>query len=170
MDFATAVESLAYDQAARASLGDVVSPGKTMNTGMVTLNGVSVIDPSELTWGLQDVSAPDAGRDEAVRMHKLRIGQLRKYELAWNGIDPANAAIILQAINAQEEFPCTLHDAMTNTMQTRIYYVGDRSAPFKQWMPDRIDGKVYSKISFNLIEVFPDSNLGEPAADVCPIT
>ena len=43
----------------------------TKNTGMVTLNGVSVIDPSEMTWGLQDVSASDAGRDEAIRMHKM---------------------------------------------------------------------------------------------------
>ena len=128
----------------------------TKNTGMVTLNGVSVIDPSELTWSLQDVSASDAGRDERIKMHKLRVGQLRTYQLAWNMIDPENAAIILQAINQKEEFYCTLHDVMTNKMETRLYYVGDRTAPFKMWT-DRADGKIYSKLSFTLIEVIPDS-------------
>ena len=128
----------------------------TKNTGMVTLNGVSVIDPSEMTWGLQDVSASDAGRDEAIRMHKMRVGQLRTYQLSWNMIDPENAAKILQAVNEKEEFYCTLHDAMTNSMRTGLYYVGDRTAPFKMWT-DRANGKIYSKISFTIIEVLPDS-------------
>lgn len=131
---------------------------KELNTGMLILNGVSVIDPSEMTWGLQDVSASDAGRDESIRMHKLRVGQLRTYQLAWNMIDPENAAIILQAINMHDEFHCTMHDVMTNQMRRGLYYVGDRTAPFKQWMPDRADGKVYSKLSFTLIEVYPDSD------------
>ena len=131
---------------------------KELNTGMLILNGVSVIDPSEMTWGLQDVSASDEGRDESIRMHKLRVGQLRTYQLAWNMIDPENAAIILQAINMNDEFYCTMHDVMTNQMRRGLYYVGDRTAPFKQWMPDRDDGKVYSKLSFTLIEVYPDSD------------
>lgn len=131
---------------------------KELNTGMLILNGVSVIDPSEMTWGLQDVSASDAGRDESIRMHKLRVGQLRTYQLAWNMIDPENAAIILQAINMNDEFYCTMHDVMTNQMRRGLYYVGDRTAPFKQWIPDRADGKVYSKLSFTLIEVYPDSD------------
>lgn len=132
---------------------------KTLNTGMVTLNGVSVIDPSSLTWGLQDVSASDAGRDEAVRMHKMIVGQLRTYDIGWNMIDPANASIILKAINEKENFYCTLPDTMENEMQTRLYYVGDRTALFQQWIPDRKDGKLYSKLSFRLVEVKPDSNI-----------
>lgn len=128
-----------------------------LNTGMVTLNGVSVIDPSELSWSLQDISASDAGRNEALEMKKMRVGQIRTYQLTWNMIDPENAAIILQAINSDEVFPCILHDVMENAMQTRRYYVGDRTAPFKQWR-DGTDGKLYSKLSFTLIEEKPDSN------------
>ena len=131
---------------------------KTLKTGMVTLNGVAVIDPSELTWNLQDVSAADAGRNEAIEMKKMRVGQLRTYQLTWNMIDPENASIILKAINEKDNFKCKLHDVMDNEMQERLYYVGDRSAPFKQWIPDRTDGKIYSKLSFTLIEVMPDSN------------
>lgn len=128
-----------------------------LNTGMVTLNGVSVIDPSELSWSLQDISASDAGRNEALEMKKMRVGQIRTYQLTWNMIDPENAAIILQAINSDEVFPCILHDVLENAMQTRRYYVGDRTAPFKQWR-DGTDGKLYSKLSFTLIEEKPDSN------------
>ena len=125
----------------------------TLNTQMVTLNGVSVIDPSKLSWGLSDISSSDAGRDEQTKMHKMRLGQKRKYELAWNMISPEDASKILKAINEKEEFECTLHDAMDNEMQTRTYYVGDRSAPMQQWMPDRTDGKLFTSLSFSLIEV-----------------
>lgn len=126
---------------------------KTLNTQMVTLNGVSVIDPSEWSWGLSDMSAKDAGRDEAGNMHKMRIGQKRQYNLGWKMIDPTNASIILKAVNSDETFSCTLWDAMDGEYQTRTYYVGDRSAPMQQWMPNRADGKLYSKVSFTLIEV-----------------
>lgn len=126
---------------------------KTINTNMVTLNGVSVIDPSEWSWGLSDVSASDAGRDEGVTMHKMRLGQKRQYNLGWKMIDPVNASIILKAVNAMEHFQCTLWDAMDAEYQTRTYYVGDRTAPMQQWMPDRDDGKLYSKVGFTLIEV-----------------
>lgn len=124
-----------------------------LNTNMVTLNGVSVIDPSEWSWGLNDISAKDAGRDETTTMHKMRVGQKRTYTLGWKMIDPHNAAIILQAVNRDETFQCTLWDAMNEQYETRTYYVGDRSAPMQQWMPSRVDGKLYSKISFTLIEV-----------------
>lgn len=124
-----------------------------LNTNMVVLNGVDVIDPTELTWGLSDVSASDAGRDESVTMHKMRIGQKRQYNIGWAMIDPINASIILKAVNEKEHFDCTLWDAMEAEYQTRTYYVGDRSAPMQQWMPDRADGKLYSKLSFTLIEV-----------------
>lgn len=128
---------------------------RTLNTGMVTLNGVSVIDPSALTWGLQDVSASDAGRDESenATMHKMLITQKRTYSLAWNMIDPVNASIILKAINQYENFECRLWDAMEGEYQTRTYYVGDRTAPMQQWMPNREDGKLFQKLSFTLIEV-----------------
>lgn len=124
-----------------------------LNTNMVTLNGVSVIDPSKNEWGLQDISSKDAGRDESTIMHKMKLGQKRTYNLAWKMIDPHNAAIILQAINSAETFPCTLWDAMNEQYETRTYYVGDRSAPMQQWMPNRVDGKLYTQISFTLIEV-----------------
>lgn len=126
---------------------------KTLNTNMVVINGVHVIDPSEWSWGLQDVSSDKAGRDEAIKMHKMRLGQKRTYTLGWAMIDPDNASTILKAVNEFENFEATIWDVMDNAYVTRTFYVGDRTAQMQQWMPDREDGKLFSKVGFTIIEV-----------------
>ena len=132
------------------SMTSAITP---MNTGMVTLNGVSVIDPSVLEQSVQTVSDPEAGRDKTGTMHdNPPCPDKLKYNLAWNGIDPVNASIILQAVRQQRFFPAILHNAVTNQMETHTYYVGDRSIPVQQWIPNRVDGKVYKKLSFSIIE------------------
>lgn len=130
---------------------------RTTRTNMVIINGTPVIDPSTWSYGLQDVSASDAGRDEAILMHKMRLGQVRTYQLGWKMIDPDNASQILQLING-EDFTMRLWDVLSNEYQTRTYYVGDRTAPMQQWMPNREDGKLFSNLSFTVIELWPDSN------------
>lgn len=130
------------------------SPGKTLSTMGIVINGVSVIDPSELQWTIQDISAPDAGRDEAGTMHPMKIGQKRTVQLGWNHIDPANAMAILAAISGNAQtFTATLPDALTGALRQGTYYVGDRQAPMKIWNATKLDGQLYSKLSFTLIEV-----------------
>jgi len=131
-----------------------VSPGKTKQEMGIVLNGVSVVDPSVLSWTLQDISAHDAGRDEAGIMHPMKIVEKRTVQLEWNMIDPINASTILNAVSgANQTFSCTLPDAKTAELRTATYYVGDRQAPMQQWMTSRVDGKIYTKVSFTLIEV-----------------
>lgn len=130
-----------------------VSQGKTRQDMGIVLNGVSVIDPSELSWTLQDISAHDAGRDEAGTMHPMKICQKRTVQLGWNMIDPGNALAILNAVSGNAQtFLCTLPDATTGQLRQGTYYVGDRTAPMQQWF-NRVDGQLYSKVSFTLIEV-----------------
>lgn len=123
----------------------------TMNTGLVTLGGVSLPDPDAIEFGLQDISAKDAGRDESGLMHKLRITQKITYKLTWRQADPTSARTILQAVQS-EYFTGVLRNPLTDSMETHTYYVGDRSAPVQQWMPSRADGKLYAKIEFTIIE------------------
>ena len=111
------------------------------------------LDPSTLEWGLQDVSADDAGRDMSpdATMHKQRIAQKRKIKLAWQNPTASNVSAILQAFNPEYVW-VRYPDAMAGTLQTRRFYVGDRTAPFRWYnLPDL--GTRFSELGFDIIEV-----------------
>lgn len=108
------------------------------------------LDPSSLTWGLQDISEADAGRvhDPGNTMYKMRSSQKRKLDITWTMPTADQAAEILQAFNP-EYFWVRYWDAMDNQWEVREFYAGDRSAPFK-WMNMR--GTYFATLSFNIIE------------------
>ena len=116
---------------------------------LIKINGTFIPDPSSLQWGLQDVSDPNAGRSLDGKMHPNKITQKRKLELVWNGVDFATTSEILQAVQP-ETFSVTYLDALTNTTQTRTFYVGDRTAPVNSYA---VGYRWYTTVSFNLIEV-----------------
>jgi len=116
---------------------------------LIKINGVFIPDPSSLQWGLQSVSRSDAGRDQKGKMHVELQTRKRKLELSWSGIGFAEAAEVLQAVNP-ETFRVTYLDALTNTTQTRTFYVGDRSAPVHSYVEGN---QWYTTLSFNIIEV-----------------
>lgn len=116
---------------------------------MMLVDGVELPTPSSFEWGLIDVSASDSGRTQDGKMHKNRIAQKRQIKLSWNGTDKARTAKILQMVNP-EYIRVTYPDAMRGADETRIFYVGDRSAPIKIWI---VNNKRYETLSFDLIEV-----------------
>lgn len=115
---------------------------------MLKVNGTLIKTPSEMTWGLQDVSDSASGRTQDALMHKNRIAQKRKLSLAWNNPTRAETASILQAFNP-EYIDISYPDSMSGTDETRVFYVGDRSAPYKIWT---LGNKRYSQVSFDVIE------------------
>ena len=82
-------------------------------------------------------------------MHVELQTRKRKLELSWSGIGFAETAEVLQAVNP-ETFRVTYLDALTNTTQTRTFYVGDRSAPVHSYVEGN---QWYTTLSFNIIEV-----------------
>lgn len=85
--------------------------------------------------------------DDAI-MHKNRVAQKRKIQVGYNGVKDTVAKTVLQAINP-EYINVYYYDLMEGGFQTRTFYVGDRSAPFKWWW----DGKhILESLSFDLIE------------------
>ena len=108
-------------------------------------------DPSALQWGLQDISASDAGRvhDAGNTMYKMRTSQKRKLNITWIEPTASQAAAILQAFNA-EYFYVRYFDAMAGAYQVRQFYAGDRSAPFR-WH-EIMGGTRFSTLSFDIIE------------------
>ena len=111
-----------------------------------TVDGVAIPCPSSYQWGLSDVSASKAGRTEAVRMDKMRIGQVRKLELAWQNISTDTVSEILKAFNP-EYIMVEYLDAMEGKYVTREFYVGDRSAPLYSCKKG-----LWSNVSFNIVE------------------
>lgn len=116
--------------------------------GTTTSNLVQCPTPNGLTWGLQDISASDAGRTDDTKMHKNRIGQKRKLSLSWVTKNPATTAKILQMFNPEYVY-VKYHDAMLNAYTVKRFYVGDRTAPVKQWIVGR---EYYESINFDIIE------------------
>lgn len=107
-------------------------------------------DPASLSWGLQDISASDAGRTQAGYMYKMLVTQKRKLQLSWTLLDASQASTILKAFN-YEYLYCRYWDAMDNQFETRQFYVGDRTAPF-QWFQLDNKGTKFATVSFDIIE------------------
>lgn len=112
------------------------------------INGVEMPCPSRFDISIQDISAPDSGRDLSGIMWKGKIGQKVKIGVAYPYPTPEVVASVLSAINP-EYFNVTFTHPMTNTATTIECYVGDRSAPVKFWW---VGNKRYETLSFDLIE------------------
>lgn len=115
---------------------------------MITVDGVKIKTPSTFSWGLQDISSSDAGRTQDAIMHKNRMAQKRKIDLAWAMPTPEEAHAILVAFNP-EYINVTYFDPLDGQIVTRNFYTGDKTAPVKIWT---VGNKRYESIAFNIVE------------------
>lgn len=123
-----------------------------LSVGTTPSNLVDITpDPSALTWGLQDISASDAGRvhDAGNTMYKMRTSQKRKLNITWTMPTVEQASAILKAFNP-EYFYVRYWDAMDGQYEIREFYCGDRTAPYK-WHQIK-GGTRFSTLAFNIIE------------------
>lgn len=112
------------------------------------VDGAIMPCPSAFEWGLQDVSLGESGRTDDALMHKNRVAQKRKLQISYNGCTADVASVVLKSINP-EYIRVTYFDLMDGKNETRTFYVGDRSAPFKTWW---VGNKRIDVLSFDLIE------------------
>lgn len=115
---------------------------------MILINGRAVKDPSEFTWGLNDISDSASGRTQDGLMYKNRVAQKRKLTLVWRNPTPAEVAVVLQATNSVY-VEVTYPDALSGLNETREFYRNDPSAPVKSWA---MGLKRYTTLSLSLIE------------------
>lgn len=81
-------------------------------------------------------------------MHKNRVAQKRKIAITYNGATMDMVATVLQAVNP-EYIQVYYFDPMDAQFETREFYVGDRSAPFKTFF---VGNKRVERLSFDIIE------------------
>ncbi|MDF2510472.1 MAG: hypothetical protein K0S04_338 [Herbinix sp.] len=114
------------------------------------INNTPVKTPSSCTWGLNYISVEDSGRTLDGEMHIDPVTTKRKLDnVAWNGLDNVEAAAILQLVNQKRFMTVKYDDALTNTVQTRTFYIGDPTAQTYSW---RVGNKIFSSLAFNFIE------------------
>lgn len=117
---------------------------------MLKIDGVAVKSPSVFSWGLADLSSEESGRStNDGKMTKDIIATKRNLSCTWNNLTQKEASEILQLVSKKVYFNVTYPDALSGQNETREFYVGDRSAPIKLWT---VNKKIYSTLSFNLIE------------------
>lgn len=118
------------------------------NNTMIKVDGVAIKTPSTFDWSINDVSTGDAGRTQDGLMHKNRKTRKRKIVLKWTNPTPNEAAAILSAF-APEYVKVNYFDPLDKRKETRTFYSGDQSVPFKVWT---VNNKRYSEVSFDIIE------------------
>lgn len=112
------------------------------------VDGVAMPCPTTWNFGIMDVSLGESGRTDDALMHKNRVAQKRKIQVGYSARTPNVMTTVLQAINP-EYINVYYYDLLSGRYETRTFYVGDRTAPFKYWW----DGKhVIESLSFDLIE------------------
>ena len=115
---------------------------------IIQING-TWFDPSEMDFGRQSVSAPDAGRDLSGLMHSMKIAEKETITLGWNYPRPEVVQAVLTAVEALEYFSVKYPDEKSGSFVTKTFYVGDRSISTERWSGRQ---KLYRKMSFKLIE------------------
>ena len=118
--------------------------------GTTPSNLQAVPNPTDISWGLSDISSADAGRtnDAGVTMHKNLVARKRKLQLTWKNLDGQRTADVLQAFMPEYVY-VRYHGPASNEYQVRQFYSGDKTAPVHSMT---IGGVVYKSISFNIIE------------------
>ena len=89
---------------------------------------VPLPDPSEYSWGIQDVDADGTGRNQNGELFRDRVGIKRKLTLSWPPMKAAPMSTLLQAVD-DVIFDVSYPDAMTGTTRKMTAYVGDRTDP-----------------------------------------
>lgn len=114
---------------------------------MLKLNGILVRQPRSMSVGVGDLDDKTT-RTASGSLTRDRIAVKRKLTLSWSALTSAELSEILEAVSSVF-FQVTYPDPQTGTIQTKTFYVGDRTAAVYTYN----DGVVlWENLNMNLIE------------------
>ena len=91
-------------------------------------SGATVSDlPAETSFKLhiRDISSPGAGRNQAYKMNKKRVGQELDAELEYTNLTNEEASTVLNAFDP-EYVTIVYRDAKAGGNQSKVFYITDR--------------------------------------------
>ncbi len=109
---------------------------------------VALPNPSELTWGIDDIDSEDTNRNQLGDLFRDRVTSKRKIECSWPPLSPSKCSTLLNAVKDQF-FQITYPDAETGDNRTMTAYVGPRTAPMYSCIEDE---PLWEGLSMNFIE------------------
>lgn len=114
---------------------------------MLKLNGILVRQPRSMSVGVGDLDDKTT-RTANGSLTRDRIAVKRKITLSWSALTNAELSKILGAVSSVF-FQVTYPDPQTGTIQTKTFYVGDRTAAVYTYK----DGvALWENLSMSLIE------------------
>jgi hypothetical protein len=114
---------------------------------MLSIAGTQINpQPSKMSISIMDIS--NAERNLAGDMLIDRITTKRKISLSWAQLTNAQIPVILQKVNPVF-FSVSYPDPYTGTIQTKTFYVGDRTMPVYRYNNGAI---LWEGLSLDLIE------------------
>ena len=120
---------------------------------MMTLkiNGVDLPKmPSSFSVTISDLDdGTTTTRTMDGKLHRDRIAVKRKLELKFNAMSWSELSMILQMIE-DIFFDVTYPDSQTGTLETKEFYVGNRTSPIALFRPN--GDVIWNNIAFNFIE------------------
>lgn len=115
---------------------------------MIRINGVNMPTPTSFSVSISDISSDDSKRNARGDMLIDRICTKRKIEMSWDFITLEDMSLTLNLVK-DIFFTVEYPDPQEGKFLTKIFYVGDRTAP----MCVLKDGKpMWKNVKFNLIE------------------
>lgn len=114
---------------------------------MLKINGVTIATPKSFQVTIIDLDG-ETHRNARGQLIRDRIAVKRRLECEWPALKDAEISAILQAVK-NEFFQVTYPDPMEGSMQTKTFYVGDRSSPMYKKTGN---SHLWEGLSLNLIE------------------
>jgi len=115
---------------------------------MLKINNVAVASPSIFKVDISDLDG-ESGRNARGELIRDRVAVKRKLQCEWPPLTDSQISTILKAVQSvffQVEYP----DPMEERLQTKTFYVGDRSAPMH--FKDSNGQYLWQGLTMNLIE------------------
>ncbi|HBF0592839.1 TPA: hypothetical protein KNN84_000769 [Clostridioides difficile] len=94
---------------------------------MLSINGVDIIAPTVFQVDLTDIDG-ESNRNAKGEMCRDRIATKRKLNCEWGILDSSEISILLNQVK-DVFFKITYPDPILGHIETKTFYVGDRSMP-----------------------------------------
>ena len=114
---------------------------------LLQINGVDIATPKSLEVSINDIDG-ESNRNAAGDMCRDRIATKRKLTCEWPPLSNADCSVLLTAVK-DVFFTVTYPDPATGGLQTKTFYVGDRTMPVYSYINGIIKWK---GLKMNFIE------------------